>query len=186
MSENAKIKISTVSLLIIIILLVSSLLVPLPRTINVAEKYWEREIEIEEYKLVEETGESIPEKAVEVLEENIETEYHSSTYLIPIGNTIMPFSSSTPNTHTEYKYTIWKWVPGRTETVSGNDNNPVWPSISLKENEKEVSRKTAYYIIDNRNISYACDENTWNCVNPNERVHVKANFWSNKISKIID
>ena len=45
---------------------------------------------------------------------------------------------------TKYYYTVWRWTPARTETASGEDQNPYWPEVTYGENEKEGTRTEIY------------------------------------------
>ena len=45
-----------------------------------------------------------------------------------------------PRYATRYYYNIWRWVPSRDVTVSGNDHDVRWPEVTLAENEREGER----------------------------------------------
>ena len=50
-----------------------------------------------------------------------------------------------PRYQTQYVYSIWRWTPVREAEASGEDQNPFWPELNLKEDEREGSPRTERY-----------------------------------------
>ena len=59
----------------------------------------------------------------------------------------VPIFESQPVYDTEYTYEIDVWVPTRTESVRGTDQNSSWPEYRLESNEREGERSETYIAI---------------------------------------
>jgi len=71
-----------------------------------------------------------------------------------------PVFRQVPRYATKYYYNIWRWVPSRDVTASGNDHNTQWPEVSLAENEREGQRTEVYrFTVQNPNKPE--DVSTW-------------------------
>ena len=163
--------------IILIVLLVLALIagivyLVLPKDVdlNVTSLKWEREIRIEEYKTVRESGWSVP-TGGRVVYTNREIRdykpiyrrqavYDSENEFKGYENVIVGY---TPIYDTKYYYDIERWVYSRTATSSGerktpysfelvpsNDRDkstPYWPETHLKSNERETLRTENYYVL---------------------------------------
>ncbi len=66
------------------------------------------------------------------------TEYYTETESRPVYRSV-------PRYQTQYVYSIWRWTPVREAEASGEDQNPFWPELNLKEDEREGSPRTERY-----------------------------------------
>lgn len=57
-----------------------------------------------------------------------------------------PIYRDDPVWRTRYAYDIERWVPQRTDRARGIDQSPVWPSVSLAQNERK-SGATELYVV---------------------------------------
>jgi hypothetical protein len=68
-----------------------------------------------------------------------ETQYRTESVEVPMYEQV-------PVYDTKYTYEIDKWVVDRTETANGRDQNPFWPGLELRQNEREGARTETYRI----------------------------------------
>jgi len=75
----------------------------------------------------------------EVLHERpvYETEYYTETVKTPVYNSVPVYQE-------KYYYKFWRWVPSRDLTTTGDDHDPYWHELDLKENEREGHRTEFY------------------------------------------
>ena len=55
-----------------------------------------------------------------------------------------PVYRQEPIYDTKYYYDIDRWTYEKTETASGNDKNPYWPTLNLSDKEREAGRESKY------------------------------------------
>lgn len=67
------------------------------------------------------------------------TEYQTEYYDAPVYR-------DEPVYQTKYYYDLDIWPVARTETTSGKDDEPYWPELSLRENEREGASHEVYSI----------------------------------------
>lgn len=94
-----------------------------------------------------------------------------------------------PVYQTKYYYDIDRWTYNKSIKTSGNDkNNVYWGEITLRNGEREGSRKEEYYA----NVVYkngkedriSFDFETWNTINVNEKIVVIIDSFKNaKVKK---
>jgi hypothetical protein len=143
--------------------------------ITVNNKEWERSVEIEEFKEVEETSDTVPEGA---------TVTKVSTKTI----------KETPDQIVKkllcYTYTIKKWVfkeavIAASTTDAEHYDEPYFPeTVELKENERFNNRKESYHITDTNGNRWRIDYDKWAVLSPGERITIKHSRISDYISKI--
>lgn len=143
--------------------------------IIVNNKEWERSVEIEEFKEVEESSDIVPEGA---------TVTKVSTKTI----------KETPDQIVKkllcYTYTIKKWafkeaVIAASTTEAEHYDEPYFPeTVELKENERFNNRKESYHITDTNGNRWRIDYDKWAVLNVGERVMIKHSRISDYISKI--
>jgi len=81
-----------------------------------------------------------------------ETYYETETYEEPIYR-------QEPVYATKYYYEIDRWKPNRKIDTAGADKDPKWGSVTLADNERELSRQETYtvYLYDENKKSYTCN-----------------------------
>lgn len=91
---------------------------------------------------------------------------------------------------TKYYYDIDKWVYKRTVTTSGTDKSPYWGDVNLKQNEREGSRGTSYYLtgfdVDDKDKeikTFGAPANIWQQCNVGDVVTFEISF--NTIVEIV-
>lgn len=143
--------------------------------ITVNNKEWERSVEIEEFKEVEETSDTVPE-----------------------GATVTKVSTKTIKETPEqivkkllcYTYTIKKWVfkeavIAASSTEAEQYDEPYYPETTpLAENERFNNRKESYHITDTNGNRWELDYDKWAVLNRGERITIKHGRISKYISKI--
>lgn len=68
-----------------------------------------------------------------------ETRQRTETYQEPVYR-------QEPVLQTRYSYLIERWVHDRVEQASGSNDPPRWPTIRLKQNEREAARSASYLV----------------------------------------
>lgn len=143
--------------------------------ITVNNKEWERSVEIEEFKEVEESSDKVPEGA---------------TVTKVTTKTIKETPDKIVKKLLCYTYTIKKWVNKKTLIISDNTNSedykePMFPVYKyLGENERFNNRKESYHITDTNGNRWRIDYNKWAVLGVGERVTIKHSRISDYISKI--
>ena len=143
--------------------------------ITVNNKEWERSVEIEEFKEVEESSDTVPEGA---------------TVTKVTTKTIKETPDQIVKKLLCYTYTIKKWVfkeaviAGSTTEAEYYDE-PYFPeSVELKENERFNNRRESYHITDTNGNRWSIDYDKWAVLHTGERVTIKHSRISDYISKI--
>jgi predicted nucleic acid-binding Zn ribbon protein len=129
---------------------------------TVTDVQWERSIVIEAYRqsTVRDWWDQIPESA-EVLSCSEEYRYTSDswepnstevcgeTYVEDTGTGVGEVvQDCTYDVYDQYcEYTVMEWQPIRTETESGTDLNPFWPTVNLAADERASTETETYLII---------------------------------------
>lgn len=143
--------------------------------ITVNNKEWERSVEIEEFKEVEESSDIVPEGA---------------TVTKVTTKTIKETPDKIVKKLLCYTYTIKKWVNKETLIISDNTNSedykePRFPDYeNLGENERFNNRKESYHITDTNGNRWRIDYDKWAVLSTGERVTIKHGRISDYISKI--
>lgn len=143
--------------------------------ITVNNKEWERSVEIEEFKEVEESSDTVPEGA---------------TVTKVTTKTIKETPDQIVKKLLCYTYTIKKWVHKETLIISDNTNSedykePIFPDYeNLGENERFNNRKESYHITDTNGNRWRIDYDKWAVLSVGERVTIKHSRISDYISKI--
>jgi hypothetical protein len=143
--------------------------------ITVNNKEWERSVEIEEYKEVEESSDTVPEGA---------------TVTKVTTKTIKETPDQIVKKLLCYTYTIKKWVfkeavIAASTTEAEHYDEPYFPEYeNLGENERFNNRKESYYITDTNGNRWSIDYDKWAVLNVGERVTIKHGRINNYISKI--
>lgn len=80
------------------------------------------------------------------------TEYRWENYESPVYIQV-------PQYATKYYYEIERWFQDRTETVSGGDNEPYWPELSLGDKERSADRHERYVltVADDKGKTYSAE-----------------------------
>lgn len=156
---------------------------------------WERAIEVEELREVQEEGSSVPpggrlirEKETEVEEQ---VEVGTETYVcgkIDLGNGMFedkecerPIYETRYRTETTYVYEIDRWLKDRTESESGTDKTPRWPDFDLERDEREGPRTESYRLHlqdttkNDKNYTIDLKEDNWKEYETGELVTLKVN-----------
>lgn len=143
--------------------------------ITVNNKEWERSVEIEEFKEVEESSDIVPEGATVT---KVTTESIKETPDKIVKKLLY------------YTYTIKKWVNKETLIISDNTSSedykePIFPDYeNLGENERFNNRKESYHITDTNGNRWRIDYDKWAVLGVGERVTIKHGRISDYISKI--
>ena len=89
-----------------------------------------------------------------------ETEYYTETVKTPVYNSVPVYQD-------KYYYNIRRWVHSRDLTTAGDDHNPYWHELDLKENEREGNRTEIYRFTacssedESGIVSYQLAEKDW-------------------------
>ena len=143
--------------------------------ITVNNKEWERSVEIEEFKEVEESSDTVPEGA---------------TVTKVTTKTIKETPDQIVKKLLCYTYTIKKWVFKEAVIaagITGSDTyeDPYFPDYeNLGENERINNRKESYHITDTNGNRWRIDYDKWAVLSVGERVTIKHSRISDYISKI--
>lgn len=143
--------------------------------ITVNNKEWERSVEIEEFKEVEESSDAVPEGA---------------TVTKVTTKTIKETPDQIVKKLLCYTYTIKKWVFKEAVIATGiigSDiyEDPYYPETApLNENERFNNRKESYHITDTNGNRWELDYDKWAVLGVGERVTIKHCRVSDYISKI--
>lgn len=83
-----------------------------------------------------------------------------------------------PVYQTWYRYQVMKWVDVDTRTARGEDQQPTWPEVTLKEKQREGPRKETYAVKlrdPTANKTYACalPEAQWKAYSAGQKVNAK-------------
>lgn len=132
----------------------------------VAEMRWERSIDIEIYKWVDdESFYSPPSGARNVTTKKVHRGYDDD------GNPIYK---------KKYFYEIEKWVHERTVTTNGTSKDPYWGETNLKEKEREAERYEQYFVKgrnqEDEDIEFTLPYEEWCTVDIDETIFVDV-FW---------
>lgn len=76
---------------------------------------------------------------VECSRPTYEQQCHDESYQDPVYR-------DEPVYKTKYRYEIERWFTNRTERATGNDNEPIWPSVRLGRKERESDRTEKYNV----------------------------------------
>ena len=143
--------------------------------ITVNNKEWERSVEVEEFKEVEETSDTVPEGAT-------------------VTKVTTKTLKQTPDQIVKkllcYTYTIKKWAFKEAVIVAGvtgsdDYEDPYFPETTpLNENERYNNRKESYHVTDTNGNRWAIDYDKWAVLNRGERITIKHGRISDYISKI--
>ena len=111
------------------------------------------------------------------------TEYYTETERRPVYRSV-------PRYQTKYVYTIWRWTPAREATASGEDQNPYWPELNLKEDEREGSPRAERYSFmvtgeKGETETWYLAEEDWKKLSPGDRVTISTRRGSGE-SWIVD
>lgn len=134
--------------------------------IVVAEMSWERSIDIEIYKFVEdESFYSPPDGARNITTKRVRSGYDAD------GN---------PRYRRKYFYEIEKWVYERTVSTSGTGKDPYWGETNLADNERESTKSEKYYITgrnqNEEDIKFTLSYEEWCTVDVDQTIFVDV-FW---------
>ena len=111
------------------------------------------------------------------------TEYYTETERRPVYR-------SEPQYQTKYVYTIRRWTSAREATASGEDQNPSWPELNLKEDEREGSPRAERYSFTvtgakGETETWYLAEEDWKKLSPGDRVTISTRYESGE-SWIVD
>lgn len=145
------------------------LLIPKKEEITVSNLTWERGVDLEEFKEVEETSTTVPEGA---------TVKHVSKRDKTVDGRIKQIIC--------YTYVIKKWVTEGTCLSSGdNSETPYYEdSTELPEGRRYGKKYEKYYITDSNGNIWTTNYPRWIVLTKGERVTIKHNRFSSYISKI--
>ena len=123
------------------------------------------------------------------------TEYYTETVRQPVY-------VSVPRYQTKYYYNIWRWTSSRNVTASGDDHNPVWPEVTLAENEREGNKAARFFItVENQKkagetftyllVDGTDTETVWTALQLDQGIHIKSSAFGSRMvddkgNKIID
>ncbi len=62
-------------------------------------------------------------------------------------NVEVPIYEQVPVYDIKYRYEVDKWSVTRTASADGRDQNPAWPSLNLRDNEREGTRTELYRLV---------------------------------------
>ncbi len=101
-----------------------------------------------------------------------DTEYYTETVSQPIYVQV-------PRYQTKYYYNIWRWVPSREATASGDTHEAAWPELNLSENEREGEHREAYRFTvvskkDQSTATYRLAESAWRSLNVGDEISITA------------
>lgn len=118
---------------------------------------------------------------IECTEPVYETRSRTETRSVPVYR-------EEPVYQTRFRYRINKWIPARTERAGGSNQNPEWPSLKLKEQEREAKRSESYWVlfVDSQGNTYdfATPRENWNSYKVGDRYILKLNRVSGKIDQV--
>ena len=130
--------------------------------VTVAEMRWERSIDIEIYKWVDDESFTRPPSGAR----NIKTKKVKRGY----------DEDGNPVYRKKYFYEIEKWRHERTVSTSGINNTPYWGETNLKEKERESTRYEQYFVKgrnqDEENIEFTLPYEEWCTVEIDETIFV--------------
>ncbi|HEU4556495.1 MAG TPA: hypothetical protein VFS20_01555, partial [Longimicrobium sp.] len=115
---------------------------------QVTAKEWERSVQVEAYRTVQEEDWSLPQGARQVRSyrairdyrrvlDHYETRYHTETYQEPIYR-------REPIWDTKYVYRIKRWVPDTLLREHGDTTAPVWPRTEPDDTTRDGEKKQRY------------------------------------------
>lgn len=135
--------------------------------VTVSEMRWERSIDIELYKWVDDESYSYPPSGAR----NITTKKVKRGY----------DDDGNPVYRKKYFYEIEKWVHERTVTTSGIDKNPYWGETNLNEKEREAERYEQYFVKgrnqEEKDIEFTLTYDEWCTVDIDKTIFVDI-FWN--------
>ena len=101
------------------------------------------------------------------------TEYYTETVQQPVYVQV-------PRYQTKYYYNIWRWVPSRDVTASGDDHNTSWPEVVLADNEREGQKSEVYrFTVENTKKAgetavYRLSESDWMNLSTGDHISITA------------
>lgn len=109
------------------------------------------------------------------------TEYYTETESRPVYR-------DDPVYATKYYYDIWRWIPERTVSTSGNDHNAYWGELNLSDDEREGTHDEKYTVTftgkKDKTYTYEIPEDEWNGYNIGDKYKIKIQTGSNKFEII--
>lgn len=137
--------------------------------ITVRHLTWERDVDVEEFKEVEECGETVPE-----------------------GATVTHVAEETNRVKGEirkvicYTYIVKKWVKEGTLTTTGDaDTTPYYDDQKpLPEGRRYANKREKYYIVDTNGNTWTTDYPKWCVLREGDVILTKHRRCSNYISKL--
>ncbi|MDO4475785.1 MAG: zinc finger Ran-binding domain-containing protein [Lachnospiraceae bacterium] len=153
---------------------------------------WNYNINVEEERLVEDSGWSKPSDMVDLLRTNREIHhydqvldhYETKTTMVDAGNGTFeertsqePVYRKEPVYQTKYYYTVYRWFDSRDVTTSGADHDPYWGDPQLASNERELSRDEVYEITatnkKDKEKTYRLSKEDWESVEIGDEIDVE-------------
>ena len=93
------------------------------------------------------------------------TEYRIERYEEPVYRDIPVYKK-------KYYYSIMRWLYDRDETVSGKNNEPYYPKLTLSDLEREGSRKEEYRIVSGKR-KYKTSREIWDKIKPKSKIKAR-------------
>lgn len=137
--------------------------------VTVEHLTWKREVDIEEYKQVEETGTQVPEGA---------TVTHVAEETRRVKDNIKKVIC--------YTYVVNKWVKVRTATTTGNsDTDPYYnDTTELPEGMRYADKREDYYVVDVNGNTWTLEYPKWCVLRQGDVILINHRRYSNYISKL--
>ena len=115
-------------------------------------------------------------------EEIYETPRYRTEYYTEIET--QPVYRDDPVYATKYYYDIWKWIPSRKVSTSGDDHNAYWGEVNLAENEREDTRNEKYTVTftgkKNKKYTYEIPIDEWMGYDIGNKFKIKTQTGSKK------
>jgi hypothetical protein len=135
---------------------------PTEITAEIIRKEWERSIGIEQYRLEEDRGWSLPSEY---------ESYYTRKEIHHYDN------DGNPVKKTRYYYTQWRWVRYRSVVTTGQqngdlDDRPYWGEVVLKDDEREGARYEKYIVLiehEGKALNCSVGYDAWIWLKPGSR-----------------
>lgn len=109
------------------------------------------------------------------------TEYYTETESVPVYRDDPVYAK-------KYYYDIWKWVPSRNVSTSGNGHNAYWGDLNLSDNEREGAHSEKYSVTftgkNDKTYTYELLESEWNKFEIGQKYKIKVQTGSNQFEII--
>lgn len=159
-------------------------LIPKKEIITVRDLSWEREVDIEEYTEMEESGWTVPAGATVI---SVSQREKSSDVTFKANGDIIEWEGDKDGTcKPYYTYRVKRWVVIDTKITNGtpNDGRRYDDTEELPEGRRYGQRRETYTIIDMNGNAWELDQNKWCILKSGDTIKIKHSKSSNVIKKM--